>query len=256
MNGVPHRVSRDDRGFVRSLAPGVVVSIPVAPGDEVARGDVVAVIESMKMESSLAAPFHGRVREVLARPNVQVDAQAPLRAARAARGRGRGGRRAPASPSAAVRGAPSRSDRRAAGRTSSGSSGWCSATTSTPSEGRRLAAELDESCGDLLGCDPLLVPGEHHLLDVFADLRSLTRRRHDSDDPEGDLLRSPQEYLHSYLRSLDAEAEGLPPRFVELARARPAALRRRRPRAHARRSSGPATGCSCPRSGRRLPGPP
>jgi hypothetical protein len=66
----------------------------------------------------------------------------------------------------------------------------------------------------LLGCDPLLVPGEHHLLDVFADLRPLTRRRHDSGDPEGDWLRSPQEYLHSYLRSLDAEAEGLPPRFL------------------------------------------
>ena len=82
-------------------------------------------------------------------------------------------------------------------------------------EARRLAGELDASCGDLLGCDPQLVPGEHHLLDVFADLRSLTRRRHDSDDPEGDWLRSPQEYLHSYLRSLDPEAEGLPPRFLE-----------------------------------------
>ena len=78
VDGVPHRVSRDDRGFVRSLAPGVVVSIPVAPGDEVARGDVVAVLESMKMESSLTAPFHGRVRDVLVRPNTQVGAQTPL----------------------------------------------------------------------------------------------------------------------------------------------------------------------------------
>ena len=77
-----------------------------------------------------------------------------------------------------------------------------------------MAAELDASCADLMGCDPELVPGEHRLLEVFADLRSLTRRRHNFDDPEGELLRSPQEYFHSYLRSLDAEAEGLPARFV------------------------------------------
>ena len=41
-------------------------------------GDVVAVVESMKMETSLTAPFRGRVREVLAGANVQVPAQAPL----------------------------------------------------------------------------------------------------------------------------------------------------------------------------------
>ena len=47
-------------------------------GDEVAAGDVVAVLESMKMELSLTAPFAGRVRQVLVAPNVQVGAHAPL----------------------------------------------------------------------------------------------------------------------------------------------------------------------------------
>ena len=78
VDGVPHRVARDDGGMVRSLSPAVVVSIPVAEGDEVQAGDVVAVLESMKMETSLIAPFRGRVRRVLAGPNVQVPAQAPL----------------------------------------------------------------------------------------------------------------------------------------------------------------------------------
>ena len=36
---------------------GVVVSIPVEVGDIVREGDVVAVVEAMKMESSLTAPF-------------------------------------------------------------------------------------------------------------------------------------------------------------------------------------------------------
>ena len=57
VDGVPHRISRDDGGLVRNLAPAVVVSIPVAPGDEVEAGDVVAVVEAMKMETSLIAPF-------------------------------------------------------------------------------------------------------------------------------------------------------------------------------------------------------
>ena len=56
VDGVPHRVARDDGGMVRSLSPAVVVSIPVAEGDEVQAGDVVAVLESMKMETSLIAP--------------------------------------------------------------------------------------------------------------------------------------------------------------------------------------------------------
>ncbi|MGZ5388058.1 MAG: ATP-binding protein [Solirubrobacterales bacterium] len=213
VDGIPHRLSRDDRGFVRSLAPGVVVSIPVEAGDEVERGEVVAVMESMKMESSIVAPFRGRVREVLARANVQVDAQAPLLQLDPVEGEDE----QEVAPRVFFRAPEERQAERATlCREKLQRLEWLVLGYDVdPEEARRLAAELDESCGDLLGCDPLLIGGEHHLLDVFADLRSLTRRRHDSGDPEGDLLRSPQEYLHSYLRSLDAEAEGLPPRFVE-----------------------------------------
>ena len=75
---MPHRIARDDGGLVRNLSPAVVVSIPVAVGDEVHAGDVVAVVEAMKMESSLTAPFDGRVRQVLVGANVHVAAQAPL----------------------------------------------------------------------------------------------------------------------------------------------------------------------------------
>ena len=72
VDGVPHRISRDEGGLIRSHSPGVVVAIPVSAGDEVHAGDVVAVTESMKMESSLTATVHGRVREVLASANAHV----------------------------------------------------------------------------------------------------------------------------------------------------------------------------------------
>src|SRR5215217_2770216 len=78
VDGVPHRISRDEGGLIRSHSPGVVVAIPVAEGDEVEVGDVVAVTESMKMEASLTAPVHGRVRQVLVSANVHVAAGRPL----------------------------------------------------------------------------------------------------------------------------------------------------------------------------------
>ena len=78
VDGVSHRIDRDDGGVVHAPAPAVVVSIAVKPGDTVAVGDRLAVLEAMKMEMQVVAPFSGKVRQVMAIPNVQVDTGAPL----------------------------------------------------------------------------------------------------------------------------------------------------------------------------------
>src|SRR5581483_2347671 len=78
VNGVLHRVERDDGGIVRAAAPAVVVSIAVKPGDTVCAGDRLAVLEAMKMEMPVLAPFSGTVRTVTAIANVQVDTGVPL----------------------------------------------------------------------------------------------------------------------------------------------------------------------------------
>ena len=78
VDGVAHRVNRDDGGVVRAPAPAVVVSIAVTPGALVSAGERLAVLEAMKMEMPIVAPFSGRVRQIMAIPNVQVDAGAPL----------------------------------------------------------------------------------------------------------------------------------------------------------------------------------
>ena len=78
VDGVEHHVDRDDGGIVHAPAPAVVVSIAVRPGDVVAVGDRLAVLEAMKMEMPLLAPFAGKVRQIMAIPNVQVGAGAPL----------------------------------------------------------------------------------------------------------------------------------------------------------------------------------
>ena len=59
VDGVAHRVSRDEGGVLRSPAPALVVATPVAVGDEVEAGAPVMVLESMKMETVLHAPFAG-----------------------------------------------------------------------------------------------------------------------------------------------------------------------------------------------------
>ncbi len=78
VDGVSHQIDRDDGGIVHAPAPAVVVSIAVKPGDAVAAGDRLAVLEAMKMEMPVVAPFAGRVRQVMTIPNVQVETGAPL----------------------------------------------------------------------------------------------------------------------------------------------------------------------------------
>jgi len=44
--------------------PGLVVSVPVAEGQEVKKGDVLVVLESMKMQNELKSPKDGKVEKV------------------------------------------------------------------------------------------------------------------------------------------------------------------------------------------------
>jgi biotin carboxyl carrier protein len=52
--------------------PGLVREVFVAVGDKVVSGDVLAVIEAMKMELSLQAPVDGVVTEAAAAAGEQV----------------------------------------------------------------------------------------------------------------------------------------------------------------------------------------
>lgn len=49
---------------IHAPMPGLVVSIDKAPGDTVEFGDVILVIESMKLQTSLTAPRDGIVAEI------------------------------------------------------------------------------------------------------------------------------------------------------------------------------------------------
>ncbi|WP_375455162.1 urea carboxylase [uncultured Methylobacterium sp.] len=53
---------------VPTTVPGNVWTVVVAAGDQVAAGQTLAILESMKMEIAVAAPVAGRVREVRVKP--------------------------------------------------------------------------------------------------------------------------------------------------------------------------------------------
>ncbi len=74
VDGVPHRVARDEGGAVSAPSAALVLDIAVRPGEEVSAGQRVGTVESMKMEVAVVAPVSGRVREVRVAGGDQVRA--------------------------------------------------------------------------------------------------------------------------------------------------------------------------------------
>jgi 3-methylcrotonyl-CoA carboxylase alpha subunit len=65
-------------GRLSAPMPGKVVSFAVQAGDKVKPGQVLAVMEAMKMEHTLTAPAEGEVLELLYAPGDQVTEGAEL----------------------------------------------------------------------------------------------------------------------------------------------------------------------------------
>ena len=212
VDGVTHRVSQDEAGVVRAPAPAVVVAVRVEVGQEVEAGQTIAVLESMKMETPVRAPSAGRVREVLASVNAQVDAGAALLRL------DRAGDDAAAStgerivlPPAGTGDAPSRDA--ALGLLDT----LAALFTGYDVRAERLPSLLEAYAtarSSLPVDDPDLLHAELALLTTFADLAELSRNRPTTDEEAGEAqVHSPREFFHAYLHSLDIDREGLPEAF-------------------------------------------
>ena len=74
----PPPESAADAGSLHSPLPGTVVRVDVAVGDNVHAGDVLVVLEAMKMEHSIRAPHDGVVTELDVSVGSQVETGAVL----------------------------------------------------------------------------------------------------------------------------------------------------------------------------------
>jgi 3-methylcrotonyl-CoA carboxylase alpha subunit len=68
----------DQGGLVKAPMHGKLIAVFVAPGDQVEKGQRLAILEAMKMEHVLAAPIDGEVAEVAAEAGAQVAEGATL----------------------------------------------------------------------------------------------------------------------------------------------------------------------------------
>jgi acetyl/propionyl-CoA carboxylase alpha subunit/acetyl-CoA carboxylase carboxyltransferase component len=208
VDGVTHTIARDEGGVVRSPAPAVIVSVAVAPGDRVAIGGPLVVLESMKMETAVTATFPGRVRSVAVAPNVQVDAGDPLLQLEPL-----------ALDDEPVPGRPVDLDFGAAqprdGEAVEAVRAYLLGYDLDPAAMRRIERGDDPWAG-LAADDPARLEGEEEILRLFADVCAVSRRQPElAEEVSGERVRAPEEHLLTSLRTYETGGEGLPPAFLD-----------------------------------------
>ena len=71
-------VGRRDEASLAAPMPATVVAINVTPGQTVKAGDVLVVLEAMKMELAITAPHDGHVRAIACHVGELVQPGVPL----------------------------------------------------------------------------------------------------------------------------------------------------------------------------------
>ena len=67
------KTKKKEEGNLNSPISGKVVSIKVKDGDKVKKGDVLMIIEAMKMEYLIRAPYNGKVKKVNFKEKDQIE---------------------------------------------------------------------------------------------------------------------------------------------------------------------------------------
>ena len=213
VDGVAHQIDRDDGGVVHAPAPAVVVSIAVKVGDTVAVGDRLAVLEAMKMETQVVAPFPGRVREIMTMANVQVDTGAPLLQIEAV-----DNDEAVASEARVIFGASRKSS-----EPEETPQSWCLQSLKdlrqlmlgfdldAAHSSRQLSAWSQKCPAD----SDAIRQSENEILNIFVDVCALFRREPEVNHRTSGEEPSAEAYFFSYLRTVETRDAGLPPTFIE-----------------------------------------
>lgn len=74
----PRLPAEDEELVIKSPIPGLIFDVPVEPGQLVEDGDILVIVEAMKMENELRAPRDGVIQATHVGPGDSVDKGAPL----------------------------------------------------------------------------------------------------------------------------------------------------------------------------------
>jgi acetyl/propionyl-CoA carboxylase alpha subunit/acetyl-CoA carboxylase carboxyltransferase component len=213
VDGAAHKISLDEAGNIRAFAPSVVVTIDVKPGDSVAAGERLALLEAMKMEMPILAPFAGIVREVSVLSNAQVGTGMPLLRLDPHMPEKREASSARAIFRPAV---PEREQLDDSLRTTLAELRHLMLGADFhPAESKQLVNEYVRGIQNLPPDHHELVRSEDEILRIYVDISALFRRQALPEDKEDAGRLSTSEYLLSYLRALDSLGAGLPISFLE-----------------------------------------
>ncbi|MFF0370665.1 carboxyl transferase domain-containing protein [Micromonospora sp. NPDC005087] len=215
VDGVTHRVSRDEGGVVRSPMPALVVATPLEVGAEVEAGAPVLVLEAMKMETVLRAPFKARLKECAVSVGSQVEAGAPLLRLEPLADDADETTDDPTAGSVELDLPATAEEVPAYLRSRRGQEdlrGLLLGFDVDPHDDRRVLDDYLTARREATEAGHRPLAEELDLVDVFADLTELSRNRPTGEDG-GAHVRSAREYLHTYLQSLDVERAALPDSF-------------------------------------------
>ena len=71
-------VNNDGSKEVVSPIQGQVTNVKVKVGDKVQKGDVLLIVEAMKLENEVVSPFEGQVAQILVTKGQNVKAKEPI----------------------------------------------------------------------------------------------------------------------------------------------------------------------------------
>jgi len=57
---------------IKAPMPGLILDIPVNSGDEIKEGELLLILEAMKMENSIVSPINGKIKKVLVEKGTTV----------------------------------------------------------------------------------------------------------------------------------------------------------------------------------------
>jgi len=219
VDGVTHRITRDEGGVLRSPAPALVVATPVEVGSEVEAGAPVLVLESMKMETVIHAPFAGRLRELLVSTGAQVETGAALAQLEPVADEEEEAGDTEEEPGVDLSipglGAEESAQERAE-RGLEDLRGMLLGFDLDPRDEGRTLTEYLRAREELAETGRLPLDAETDLLRIFADFAELSRNRPlDEEEHTENRVHSPREHFHTYLQSLDPDRGGLPEAFRE-----------------------------------------